>query len=124
MVDPMILYCIVYYVISYVLYYMIAPPQSFLRSPQRSRGPRLGWDGAGFSTVPKLFTLLDFCMSSFRRGHANIICVVPMLADDPRRESRVFDCTGVPARSVWALKVGAHATYIMNKYRHACYKTI
>ena len=32
------------------------------------------------------FTLLDVCMSSLRRGHANILCIVPMLTDDPRRE--------------------------------------
>jgi len=34
-----------------------------------------------------LFTLLDLCVSSLRRGHANILCIVPMLTDDPRRES-------------------------------------
>jgi hypothetical protein len=35
----------------------------------------------------KLFTLLDSCVSSLRRGHANLLCVVPILTDDPRRES-------------------------------------
>ena len=35
----------------------------------------------------KLFTLLDVCVSSLRRGHANILCIVPSLTDDPRRES-------------------------------------
>ena len=34
-----------------------------------------------------LFTLLDVCVSSLRRGHANPLCIVPMLTDDPRRES-------------------------------------
>ena len=43
-------------------------------------------------TVPhkrrkKLFTLLDLCVSSLRRGHANLLCIVPILTDDPRRES-------------------------------------
>ena len=33
------------------------------------------------------FTLLDLCVSSLRRGHANILCIVPILTDDPRRES-------------------------------------
>ena len=33
------------------------------------------------------FTLLDVCVSSLRRGHANLLCVVPILTDDPRRES-------------------------------------
>ena len=27
-------------------------------------------------------------MSSLRRGHANLICIVPTLTDDPRRESK------------------------------------
>ena len=30
--------------------------------------------------------LLDLCVSSLRRGHANLLCVVPILMDDPRRE--------------------------------------
>ena len=33
------------------------------------------------------FTLLDLCVSSLRRGHANLLCIVPILTDDPRRES-------------------------------------
>ena len=36
----------------------------------------------------KLCTLLDLCVSSLRRGHANLLCIVPILTDDPRRESR------------------------------------
>ena len=46
-----------------------------------------------------LFTLLDVCVSSLRRGHANFLCIVPMLTynplpakkywtHDPRRESK------------------------------------
>ena len=38
----------------------------------------------------KLFTLLDLCVSSLRRGHANLLCIVPILTDDPRRESKSF----------------------------------
>ena len=34
-----------------------------------------------------MFTLLDLCVSSLRRGHANLLCIAPMLTDDPRRES-------------------------------------
>ena len=37
----------------------------------------------------KLFTLLDLCVSSLRRGHANLLCIVPILTDDPRRESKI-----------------------------------
>ena len=36
----------------------------------------------------ELFTLLDLCVSSLRRGHANLLCIVPILTDDPRRESK------------------------------------
>ena len=35
----------------------------------------------------KFSTLLDLCVSSLRRGHANLLCIVPILTDDPRRES-------------------------------------
>ena len=35
----------------------------------------------------KLFTLLDWCVSSLRRGHANLLYIVLILTDDPRRES-------------------------------------
>ena len=38
----------------------------------------------------KLFTLLDLCVSSLRRGHANLLCIVPILTDDPRRESKTI----------------------------------
>ena len=36
----------------------------------------------------KFCTLLDLCVSSLRRGHANLLCIVPILTDDPRRESK------------------------------------
>jgi hypothetical protein len=39
------------------------------------------------SKSKKLVTLLDLCVSSLRRGHANLLCIVPILTDDPRRES-------------------------------------
>ena len=37
----------------------------------------------------KIDTLLDLCVSSLRRGHANLLCIVPILTDDPRRESKL-----------------------------------
>ena len=54
----------------------------------------------------QLFTLLDLCVSSLRRGHANLLCIVPILTDDPRRESncrgscilRNIDCLRRPYR--------------------------
>jgi hypothetical protein len=44
------------------------------------------------SANKKLFTLLDLCVSSLRRGHANLLCIVPILTDDPRRESNMTEC--------------------------------
>ena len=39
----------------------------------------------------KLLPLLDLCVSSLRRGHANLLCIVPILTDDPRKESNVHE---------------------------------
>ena len=46
-----------------------------------------GWEGGRCGRSKKSSTLLDLCVSSLRRGHANLLCVVPILTDDPRRES-------------------------------------
>ena len=43
----------------------------------------------GIGRCEKNGTLLDLCVSSLRRGHANLLCVVPILTDDPRRESEM-----------------------------------
>ena len=34
----------------------------------------------------KLVTLLDLCVSSLRRGHANLLCIVPILTDEPQEK--------------------------------------
>ena len=52
------------------------------------RGPRVcscSWEERW--GAKKLCTLLDLCVSSLRRGHANLLCIVPILTDDPRRVS-------------------------------------
>ena len=36
------------------------------------------------------YTLLDLSVSSLRRGHANLLCIVPILADDPRGVPTVY----------------------------------
>ena len=41
------------------------------------------------NVAKKLYTLLDLCVSSLRRGHANLLCIVPILTGDPRRESNM-----------------------------------
>ena len=37
-----------------------------------------------------MFALLGLCVSSLRRGHANLLRVVPIVTDDPRREPIVI----------------------------------
>ena len=46
----------------------------------------------------KLVTLLNLCASFLHRGHANLLCIVPILSDDPQRES-----TGQWAKKVLTL---------------------
>ena len=48
-------------------------------------GPESRW--LALRCKKKLCTLLDLCVSSLRRGHANLLCIVPSLTDGPRRES-------------------------------------
>ena len=43
----------------------------------------------GPSKKKNVDTILDFCVSSLRRGHANLLCIVPILTDDLRRGSRL-----------------------------------
>ena len=40
-----------------------------------------------FAGIIRFDTILDFCVSSLRRGHANLLCIVPILTDDLRRGS-------------------------------------
>ena len=54
----------------------------------------------------KFDTPLDLCVSSLRRGHANLLCIVPILSDDPRRESsrKAFLATSThfhPQAKIW-----------------------
>ena len=49
-----------------------------------------------------LLTLLDLRVSSLRRGHANFLCTVPILADDPRRES-------ISVQSRWRHRYPCHS---------------
>ena len=87
-ICPHIYIYIYIYIISIIITIHFGMPSKPCRSKSRTRQSR---------TVPsllhanrvhnKLFTLLDVCVSSLRRGHANILCIVPSLTDDPRRES-------------------------------------
>ena len=53
---------------------------------QQTRFPRL--------STAVVYTLLDVCMSSLRRGRSNLL--FPSLTDDPRRESVPFYCSWSP----------------------------
>ena len=48
-----------------------------------------------------LVTLFDLCVSSLRRGHANLLCIVPILTDDPRRESEDARCQKITWGAFW-----------------------
>ena len=74
------------YIHTHTYMFKRADSQTSLR-PGAGRTPRSR--GPSRSTI-KLFTLLDLCVSSLRRGHANLICIVPILTDDPRRESALL----------------------------------
>ena len=45
----------------------------------------------GVALSPNLFTLLDLCVPSLRGGHANLLCIVPILTDDPRKKSNAHE---------------------------------
>ena len=40
-----------------------------------------------YTYIHNVFELFDLCVSSLRRGHADLLCIVQVLTDDPRRES-------------------------------------
>ena len=63
-----------------------SPSQGFNFEVCGSKGGR-EFIPRGLKSFYELSTLLDLCVSSLRRGHANILCAVPILMDDPRRES-------------------------------------
>ena len=50
----------------------------------------------------KLVSLLDLCVSSLRRGHANLLCIVPILTDDPRKESNRMKLPKILSQDVYA----------------------
>ena len=65
---------------------------------------------------PPSATLLDLCVSSLRRGHANLLCIVPILSDDPQKESdsAAWQNIGIVDKLVLALSTpraprGSHA---------------
>ena len=76
-----------------------------------------------------LFTLLDLCVSSLRGGHAKLLCIVPILTDDPRRASRNKESfakfsDGPPRlirRGVGGTRSAAPPLYYITLYHIVCY---
>ena len=58
--------------------------------PVRSGLAKSGLRGLIQTVTRNCFTLLDACVSSLRRGHAKLLCFVPILTDDPQRESSLI----------------------------------
>jgi len=57
-------------------------------SDDKSSSSLLGVHSSGRAPKPRTpITFLDVCVSSLRRGQANLLGIVPILTDDPRRES-------------------------------------
>ena len=54
--------------------------------PHRLLGPPRGLRKFCCVNIQGRYTLLDLCVPSLRRGHANLLCIVPILTDDPRRK--------------------------------------
>ena len=48
-------------------------------NPKAEESTRLACTGVHDKTKKKFDTILDFCVSSLRRGHANLLCIVPIL---------------------------------------------
>ena len=69
-----------------------------------------------------MFTLLDLCVSSLRRGHANLLCIVPILTDDPRRESNYTKITVCLRLSVEVAKLAPrrHVAAVCPCANHCC----
>ena len=64
-----------------------AEPQRALRGARDKRNGRDPRVELG-PVLENVLILLDLFMSSLRRGHANLLCIVQILTDDPRRESK------------------------------------
>ena len=64
--------------------------------------------GSGVWPHKNLVTLLDLCVSSLRRGHANLLCIVPILSDDLRGESDVSRWNSPPSVAGPARASGPH----------------
>jgi len=91
---------------------------------------------AAFGTVlepsaKKLFTLLDLCVSSLRRGHANLLCIVPILTDDPRRESNFMQlviqqgrlpCSQPPRARTQPMQTYMHPFTPISRGGEACFR--
>ena len=77
------------YIHTYIYIYIEREILFHTRSDEYFRARSRGWSRSASHAngTSILFTLLDLCVSSLRRGHANLLCIVPISKDDPQRES-------------------------------------
>ena len=64
---------------------------SWVSEATRTAAMRLHWaeDLLAQESQKILEPFLDLCVSSLRRGHANLLCIVPILSDFVRRHERL-----------------------------------
>ena len=63
--------------------------------------------------IKALFTRLDVCVSSARRGHAKIVCNVPSFTDDPRRKSEHVLANKRGANSITILRAQLISSFFL-----------
>ena len=65
-------------------------------------------------------TLLDLCVSSLRRGHANLLCIVPILTDDLRRGSEIVRITTEYGGNLMFIPKPKEKTLVPHS-KHSCF---
>jgi hypothetical protein len=70
--------------------------QRKIRSRKQNPEPYLNW----FWRKKKFGPFLDLCVSSLRRGHANLLCIVPILSDVPKDE---LSCSALRYKLIFIL---------------------
>ena len=62
----------------------------------------------------KFGPFLDLCVSSLRRGHANLLCIVPILSDVPKDELLCFASRYKLIFTVVTQQCGMRFQYVLN----------
>ena len=87
----MLFYVLLVFVVVYARLVVFVLPRRdlFAGGGAGSRGHRTAPEdrARAHNRYSELLKLLDLCVAFLRRGHANLLCIVPNLTDAPRRES-------------------------------------